>query len=50
MKHDVHAKMIDDNALFEEGRNWMSACEETFMRREIQANLYLDSMISRGTK
>lgn len=28
----------------------MSACEETFVRREIQANLYLDSLISRKTK
>jgi len=42
--------MIDDNALFEEEGIWMFACEETFVRWEIQANLYLDSLISRGTK
>ena len=30
--------MIDDDEQFEEAENWMSECQEKFLRQEIKAN------------
>ena len=38
-KHEEYTKMIDDQQ-FEEAENWMSECQENFLRQEIKANLY----------
>ena len=49
-KHEEYTKMIDDNEQFEEAENWMSECQENFLRQEIKANLYLDSLVKTKTK
>lgn len=38
-KHEEYAKLIDDDEQFEEAENWMSECQESFLRQEIKANL-----------
>ena len=49
-KHEEYTKMIDDDEQFEEAENWMSECQETFLRQEIKANLYLRSLVAPKTK
>lgn len=49
-KHEEYTKMIDDDEQFEEAENWMSECQENFLRQEIKANLYLDSLVKTKTK
>ena len=49
-KHEEYTKMIDDDEQFEEAENWMSECQESFLRQEIKANLYLDSLVSPKAK
>ena len=42
--------MINDNEQFEEAENWMSECQESFLRQETKANLYLDSLVAPKVK
>ena len=49
-KHEEYTKIIDDDEQFEEAENWMSECQENFLRQEIKANLYLDSLVKTKTK
>ena len=49
-KHEEYTKMIDDDEQFEEAENWMSECQENFLRQEIKADLYLDSLVKTKTK
>ena len=50
LKQENYAKLIEDDAEFQVEEEWMGQCQEAFMALEMEAKIYLESLVSKGKK
>ena len=47
VKHENYSKLIEDEEEFEVQERWMEKCQEHFMDTEIQANIFLENLVTK---
>lgn len=49
-KHEDYAKHIEDDEAYETEEKWLSECQEIFMRLEVDAKMFIESVEQCGSK
>ena len=44
VKHEDYTKLIEDDSAYETEEQWLSECQETFMRLEVDAKMFVESV------
>ena len=42
-KHEDYKKLIEDDAVYENEEKWMNECQETFLRLEVDAKMFIEN-------
>lgn len=44
VEHEDYTKLIEDDSAYETVEQWLSECQEIFMRLEVDANMFVESV------
>lgn len=44
VKHEDYTKLIEDDSAYETEEQWLSDCQEIFMRLEVDAKMFVESV------
>lgn len=42
-KHEDYTKLIEDDAVYENEEKWMTECQETFLRLEVDGKMFIEN-------